>query len=113
MASLPTVDYFLNFTKICSFCKKQSKTFKILLSSYSGSNGQCVLTAEEKKKFCFICPIYCSVNQLDSTQMCNKYTIKLLQNKTLGGTEIEQALIKLIVRIQLIFLFLIIYTTGL
>ena len=95
MASLPAVDDFLNFTKICSFCKKQSKTFKILLSCYSGSNGQCVLTEEEKKKFSFICSICCSVNQLDFTQMCNEYTVKLLQNKTLGDIEIEQAFLKL------------------
>ena len=86
---------FLNFTKICSFCKKQIKTFKIPLSCYSGNNSQFVLIEEEKKKFCFICLICCSVNQLDFTQMCNKYTIKLLQNKTLGGSEIEQTLIKL------------------
>ena len=95
MSSLPTIDGFLNFTKICSFCKKESKTFKILLSCYSGSSGQCVLTKEEKKKFSFICPICCSVNQLDFTQMCNEYTVKLLRNKTLGDIEIEQAFIKL------------------
>ena len=81
-SSLPAEDDFFNFTKISFFCKKESKTFKILLSCYS-SGGQCIFTKEEKKKFSFICPICCSVNQLDFTQMCNEYTIKLLQNKTL------------------------------
>ena len=95
MSSLFTINDFLNFTKICSFCKKESKTFKVPLSWHSGSSGRCVLTKEEKNKFSFICPIYCSVNQLDFTQMCNEYTVKLLQNKTLGDIEIEQAFLKL------------------
>ena len=95
---LPAADDFFNFTKICFFCKKESKTFKIPLSCYSSSSGQCILTAEGKKKFSFICPICCSVNQLDFTQMCNEYTVKLLQNKTLLITanilkEIEKRLI--------------------
>ena len=55
-SSLTTVNDFFNFTKICFFCKKESKTFKILLSYYSSSSGQCVLTKEEKKKFSFKCP---------------------------------------------------------
>ena len=80
---LPAIDDFFNFTKICFFCKKESKTFKIPLSCYSSSGGQCVLTEEEKKKFSFKCPICGFVNQLDFTQMCNKYAIKLLQNNTL------------------------------
>ena len=84
MSSLPAVDDFFNFTKICSFCKKESKTFKVPLSCYSSSSGQCVLTKEKKKKLSFICLICCSVNQLDFTQMCNEYTVKLLQNKTLN-----------------------------
>ena len=91
MSSLPATDDFVNFTKICSFCKKESKRLKILLSCYSSSSGQCVLTEEEEKKFSFICSICCSINQLDFTQMCNDYTVKLLQNKI----EIEQAFIKL------------------
>ena len=91
MASLPTIDDFFNFMKICSFCKKESKRFKILLSCYSSSSSQCILTEEEKKKFSFICSICCSINQLDFTQMCNDYTVKLLQSKI----EIEQAFIKL------------------
>ena len=39
----------------------------------------------------------CFVNQLDFTQMCNEYTVKLLQYKTLQveRVKIEQALIKL------------------
>ena len=82
-SSLTTVDDFFNFTKICFFCKKESKTFKIPLSCYSSSGSQCVLTEEEKKKFSFKCPICGFVNQLDFTQMCNKYAIKLLQNNTL------------------------------
>ena len=79
------LDDFFNFIKISSFCKKELKTFKILLSCYSSSSSssQCVLTEEEKKKFSFKCPICGFVNQLDFTQMCNEYTIKLLQNKTL------------------------------
>ena len=95
MASLTSVDDFLNFTQICSFCKKKSKT--ILLSCYSYSSGQCILIEEEKKKFSFMCSICCSVNQLDFTQMCNEYTVKFLQNKTLQveRVKIEQALIKL------------------
>ena len=32
MACLTCVEDFFNFTKICSFCKKESKRFKILLS---------------------------------------------------------------------------------
>ena len=90
MSSLPAIDDFFNFMKICSFCKKELKRFQILLSCYSSSSGQCVLTKEEKK-FSFICAICCSINQLDFTQMCNEYTVKLLQNKI----EIEQAFIKL------------------
>ena len=90
---------FLNFTKICSFCKKESKTFKILLSCYRGSSGECVLAEEEKKKFSFKCPVCSLVNQLDFTQMCNEYTVKLLQNKTLFVTanilkEIEKKRLK-------------------
>ena len=81
MSSLSAVNDFFNFTKICSFYKKESKTFKIPLSCYSSSSGQCVLTAEEKKKFSITCPICCSVNQLDFTQMRNEYMVKLLQNK--------------------------------
>ena len=95
--SLTAVNNFFNFTKICFFCKKESKTFKILLSCYSSSSGQCVLTKEEKKKFSFKC-LNCSfVNQLDFTQVCNEYTVKLLQDKTLQveRVKIEQALIKL------------------
>ena len=94
MSSLSAVNNFFNFTKICSFCKKESKTFKIPLSCYSSSSSQCVLTEEEKKKFSFICSICCSVNQLDFTQMCNEYTVKLLQNNTLL-VGIEQVFIKL------------------
>ena len=97
MASLTSVDGFFNFTQICSFCKKELKTFKILLSCYSRSSGQCILIEEEKKKFSFTCSICCSVNQLGFTQMCNEYTVKSLQNKTLQveRVKIEQALIKL------------------
>ena len=84
------------------------------MSSYSSSSGECVLAEEEKKKFSFKYPICGLVNQLDFTQMCNEYTVKLLQNKTLIVTanilkeiekkrlkkcveeiEIEQAFIKL------------------
>ena len=82
-SSLTTVDDFFNFTKICFFCKKESKTFKILLSYYSSSRGQCILTEEEKKKFSFKCLICGFGNQLDFTQMCNEYTAKILQNKIL------------------------------
>ena len=65
MASMLTVNDFFKFTKICSSCKKQSKTVKIPLLCYSSSSGQCVLINKEKKKFSFICPICCSINQLD------------------------------------------------
>ena len=97
MASLTSVNDFFNFTKICSFCKKESKAFKIPLSYYSCSSDQCILTKEEKKKFSFTCLICCSINQLDFTQMCNEYTVKILQNKTLQveRVKIEQTLIKL------------------
>ena len=75
---------FLILLKFAFFVKKESKTFKIPLSCYSSnSSGQCVLTKEEKKKFSFKCPICGFVNQLDFTQMCNQYTAKILQNKTL------------------------------
>ena len=39
----------------------------------------------------------CFVNQLDFTQMCNEYNLKLLQDKTLQveRVKIEQPLIKL------------------
>ena len=96
-SSLTTVNDIFNFTKICFFCKKESKTFKILLSCYSSSRPQCVLTEEEKKKFSFKCPNCAFVNQLDFTQMCNEYTVKLLQDQTLQveRVKIEQALIKL------------------
>ena len=49
-----------------------------------------------KEKIFFMCSICCSVNQLDFTQMCNKYTVKIFQNKTLQveRVKIEQALIK-------------------
>ena len=89
-------DFFI-FTKIYLFCKKESKAFKILLSCYSSSSGQCVFTEEEKNKFSFKCPICCSFNQLDFTQMCHEYTVKLLQNKTpqVERVKIEQPLIKL------------------
>ena len=83
-SSLTAVNDFFNFTKICFFCNKESKTFKIPLYCYSSnSSGHCVLTKEEKKKFSFKCPICGFVNQLDFTQMCNEYTAKILQNKTL------------------------------
>ena len=96
-SSLTAVDDFFNFTKICFFCKKESEAFKILLSCYSSSSGQCVLTKKEKKKVSFICSICCSVNQLDFTQMCSEYTVKILQNKSLQAErfKIEQALTKL------------------
>ena len=99
MPPLPAVNDFFNFTKICSFCKKESKTLKIPLSYYSSSSGQCVLTEEEKKKFSFKCPICSFVNQLDFIQMCHEYTVKLLQNKTLLVTanilkEIEKNVLK-------------------
>ena len=74
---------FLILPKFAFFAKKNQKTFKIPLSCYSSSGSQCVLTEEEKKKFSFKCPICGFVNQLDFTQMCNKYAIKLLQNNTL------------------------------
>ena len=90
MSSLPAINDFFDFTKICSFCKKELRRFKIPLSCYSSSSVQCILT-EEEKKFSVICSICCSINQLDFTQMCNEYTVKLLQNKI----EIEQAFIKL------------------
>ena len=97
MASLTSVNDFFNFTKICSFWKKESKTFKIPLSCYSCSSSQCISTEEEQKKFYFTCLICCSINQLDFTQMYNEYTVKTLQNKTLQveRVKIEQALIKL------------------
>ena len=95
LSSLSTANNFFNFTKICFFCKKESRTFKTLLSCYSSSSSsQCILTEEEKV---FMCSICCSVNPLDFTQMCNKYTAKILQknNLILERVEIEQALIKL------------------
>ena len=51
----------------------------------------------KEKKNSFRCPICGFVNQLDFTQMCNEYTVKLWQNKTLQveKVKIEQALIKL------------------
>ena len=86
---------------------------------------------EEEKKFYFKCPICGFVNQLDFTQMCNEYTVKLLQNKTLLVTanilkeigkkwlilcveeiEIEQAFIKLKLQEYDLFL-IIIYTNSL
>ena len=96
-SSLTAVNDIFNFTKIYFFCKKELKTFKILLSCYSSSRPQCVLTEEEKKKFSFKCPNCAFVNQLDFTQMCNEYTVKLLQDQTLQveRVKIEQALIKL------------------
>ena len=54
------------------------------------SSGQCFLTKEKNKKFCYICPICCSVNQLDFTQMCNEYTVKLLQNKTFTANILKE-----------------------
>ena len=36
-----------------------------------------------KKEISFKCPICGFVNQSNFTQMCNKYTVKILQNKTL------------------------------
>ena len=44
-----------------------------------------------------MCSICCSVNQLGFTQMCNKYTVKLLQNKALQveRIKVEQGLIQL------------------
>ena len=94
LSYLSTANNFFNFTKICFFCKEESRTFKIPLSCYSSSSGQCVLTKEEKV---FMCSICCFVNRLDFTQMCNKYTTKILQksNLILERVEIEQALIKL------------------
>ena len=80
-SSLTAFDDFFNFTKICFFCKKESKTFKILLSCYSCCSGQCVLTKKEKKKFSFKCPICSFVNQLDFTQMCNEYILKYYKIK--------------------------------
>ena len=113
MPSLPTINDFFNFPKMCSFCKKGSKAFKVLLSCYSSSSSQCILTEE------------------DFTQMCNEYTVKLLQNKTLLVTanilkeiekkrlkkcveeiEIEQAFIKLKLQEYDLFL-IIIYTNSL
>ena len=95
-SSRTAVDYFFYFSKIFFFCKKESKTFKIPSSCYISSSSQCVLTKEEKKRFFFMCSICCSVNQLDFTRMCNKYTVKIFQNKTLQveRVKIEQALIK-------------------
>ena len=53
-SSLTAADDFFNFTKICFFCKKESKTFKTPLSCYSSnSSGQCVLT-EKKKRINFL-----------------------------------------------------------
>ena len=45
--------------------------------------------------------------------MCNEYTIKLLQNKTLGDIEIEQAFIKLKLQEYDWFLIIITYTNSL
>ena len=131
MPSLSTINDFFNFPKMCYFCKKGSKAFKVSLSCYSSSSSQCILTEEEKKKFYFKCPICGFVNQLDFTQMCNEYTVKLLQNKTLLVTanilkeigkkwlilcveeiEIEQAFIKLKLQEYDLFL-IIIYTNSL
>ena len=84
--SLTAVNNFFNFIKICFFCKKESKTFKILLSDYSSS----VLTEEEKKKFSFKCPNCGFFNQLDFTQMCNEYTVKLLQDKALQVERVKR-----------------------
>ena len=51
----------------------------------------------KEKNFSFKCPNCSFVNQLDFTQMCNEYTVKLLQDKTLQVERVktEQALIKL------------------
>ena len=96
-SSLTVVNDFFNFTKTFFFYKKESKTFKILLPCYSSSSSQCVLAKEEKKKFSFKCPNCGFVNQLDFTQICNEYTVKLLQDKNLQVERVktEQALIKL------------------
>ena len=88
MASSITEDYkdFFNFTKVCSFCKKGQKTFKVLLSCYNKS-GRCILSEDEKKKIFFICTKCHLFNELDFDQMANEYVVTFLQNKILLSTQ--------------------------
>ena len=67
-----TPDFF-NFTKICSTCNGDMKTFKIPLSAYN-KNGQCILTEKEKEKFDFVCMVCGSHNPLNFLSICNKYS---------------------------------------
>ena len=53
---LPDFDFtatYFNFTKLCSKCCADSKTFRIALSAYD-DGGCCNLTTEQKKDFSFV-----------------------------------------------------------
>ena len=87
---------FLILLKFAFFARKNQRHLKFccLATAAAALNA---FWLKKKKKFSFKCPNCAFVNQLDFTQMCNEYTVKLLQDQTLQveRVKIEQALIKL------------------
>ena len=68
---LPDFDYsagYFTFTKVCSTCRRQIKTFKVLLAGYD-SRVQCKLTREEKEEIGFVCLVCGIRNFLDFEQI--------------------------------------------
>ena len=75
---------FLILLKFAFFAKKNQRHLKLhCLVTAATAAVNAFWPKEEKNKFSFKCPICGFVNQLDFTQMCNEYTAKILQNKTL------------------------------
>ena len=87
---------FLILLKFVFFARKNQRhlTFCCLITAAAVVNE---FWPKKKRKNFLLMSKLCFVNQLDFTQMCNEYTLKLLQDKTLQveRVKIEQPLIKL------------------
>ena len=88
---------FLILLKFALFGRKNQRHLKLHCFVTAAAAVNAFWPKKKRKNFSFKCPNCGFVNQLDFTQMCNEYTVKLLQDKTLQveRVKIEQALIKL------------------
>ena len=66
---------FFNFTKICSNCNGEMKTFRIPLCDYN------ILTDEQKKFYSFKCKVCNFENSLSLMTLSNRYAIQFIREK--------------------------------
>ena len=74
---------YFTFTKIC---RREHKTFKVPLAAYD-ADGQCRLTAEQKKTFIFVCGVCGWLQELDFRTIYDEQTVRWLKKKVNFATD--------------------------